>query len=59
MHLSGDGLPENIDKAETYLRAAAKQDYLPAIISLAELFTRGKGVEPDLREAATLVSASS
>ena len=52
MHLSGDGLPENIDKAETYLRNAAKHDYLPAVISLAELYTRGKGIEPDLREAA-------
>ena len=52
MHLSGDGLPENIDKAETYLRKAAKKNYLPAIISLAELYTRGKGIEPDLREAA-------
>ena len=52
MHLNGDGLPENFDKAETYLRKAAKQNHLPAIISLAELFTRGKGIEPDLREAA-------
>jgi TPR repeat protein len=43
MHLSGQGLPENIDKAETFLRKAAKQNYLPAIIRPAQLYTRCNG----------------
>ena len=52
LHLSGDGLPKDLDKAETYLRKSAKRDYLPAIMTLAEFYSRGSGVEPDLHEAA-------
>ena len=46
MHLSGVDLPENLDRAETYLRGAAKRDHLPSIIGLAELYTRGNGIAP-------------
>ena len=51
MRLSGDGLPRNIIRAESYLRRAAKKDDLPAILALAEFYSRGAHVEPDLREA--------
>jgi uncharacterized protein len=52
MHLSGEGLPENFDKAETRLRQTARQNHLPAILALAEFYARGRGVAPNLSEAA-------
>src|SRR5205085_11204980 len=52
MYLSGEGLPQDLSKAETFFRKSAKQDYLPAILALADFYTRGGSVEPDLREAA-------
>jgi TPR repeat protein len=52
MLLAGEEVPQNIDKAETYLRKAAKQNFLPAIIALAEFYARGNGIQPDLRESA-------
>ena len=53
LHQEGrGGLVQNLDKAETYFRRAAKRSHRHACIALAELYTRGKGIEPDLREAA-------
>ena len=51
MYLSGRGLPKNRDLAETHLRRSAEQNYLPAIIALADLHADEKDTEPDWREA--------
>lgn len=50
--LCGDGLPKEVTNAETMLRKSAKQNYLPAIQRLAELYAHGLDGEPDFREAA-------
>ena len=51
MHLSGEGLPRDLDRAETHLRAAGKKGHRRAILALAEFYSRGDGRAPDLREA--------
>ena len=45
------GLPRNLVRAESYFRRAAKKNDLHSILALAELYSRGAHVEPDLREA--------
>ena len=52
MYLTGEGLVQDLRKAEAFLRRSARQEHRPAILALAELYAKGDGVQPDLREAA-------
>ncbi len=45
--LSGEGMPKNIERGETFLRKSAKLDHLPAILALAAFYSQGGNVEPN------------
>ena len=53
-----EGLTRDVLQIENRLRSAAKRGHLPAMLSLAEFYSRGHGIAPNLNEAAKWVPAS-
>lgn len=54
MLMKGEGQPKNIEKALTYLQAAAEAEYQPALFDLAELHQQGKLIEKNWQKSARL-----